>query len=140
MRRTIQIVILLFILFLIYQFISSWLIKEHKIEYTITNGDKKFDIKETYKEGIYYFDVREGNRIFSFHNNSSFNNAIEIIDTIRSMAKKYFPSEITIEVNPRYNYRAKIIRLQKCRNKQIKYWTSRNQQFIIKADRKNSYL
>ncbi len=65
---------------------------------------------------------------------------IEIIDTIRSMAKKYFPSEITIEVNPRYNYRAKIIRLQKCRNKQIKYWTSRNQQFIIKADRKNSYL
>ncbi len=82
MKRTIQIVILLFILFLIYQFISSWLIKEHKIEYTITNGDKKFDIKETYKEGIYYFDVREGNRIFSFHNNSSFNNAKEILDTI----------------------------------------------------------
>lgn len=88
MKRAIQIVILLVLLFFVYQFVSMLFINEHNVSYIVTTDNKKFSVKEKFHKvkGFhdYFFEVEVDKNNFTFHNSSNLNKKRQVIDHIES--------------------------------------------------------
>lgn len=86
MKRAVQIVVLLILLFLVYQFVSMLLINEHTLSYIITNDDKNFQITEKFKKvnhsHDYFFEIEVDDHQFVFHNTSNLNKKKQVIDHV----------------------------------------------------------
>ncbi len=87
MKRVVQMVLLLAMIFLVYQFITMLFINEHKVSYILKEDDLTFSIVEEFRKSDrhdYYFEVDVEDHHFAFHNSSNLNKKQHVIQKIES--------------------------------------------------------
>lgn len=82
MKKAISLVIILFGVFLIYQFLVINFKSSHLVEYTVTNEQIKFDVKEEFINNKYFFEVKIDDYKFIFDENNIFNKKRNVIKSI----------------------------------------------------------
>ena len=82
MKKAISLVIILFGVFLIYQFLVINFKSSHSVEYTVTNEQIKFDVKEEFINNKYFFEVKIDDYKFIFDENNIFNKKRNVIKSI----------------------------------------------------------
>lgn len=85
MKRTISILLLLIVLFLVFQWTTDFFKKGHEVTYTVSVSDKKFEITEIYqKENGDYYDItiKSDNEVFYYTFDNEYNKQKNIIEKI----------------------------------------------------------
>ncbi len=86
MKRVFYFILLLFILFVVYQFVVMLFIDHHQVSYTIAQDEKSFSITETFskenKQDHYFFEIQEGDHLFYFHSNTSMGKRDHVIQAL----------------------------------------------------------
>lgn len=82
MKRVLETILLLALVFLIFQILSSVLKKGHEIDYVLSVDNKKFNINEVYKQGYYHISIVEGNNHFSIFLDDNYNKNKKIIKDV----------------------------------------------------------
>lgn len=98
MKRVISVLILMILLFLVFQFGFTYFKEGHNITYDITSGDKIFDVNEKYIKGnsdIYDILITNGDIKFSYNINNIYNKQKNIITEI-----EYYEENNTICIYP----------------------------------------
>ena len=101
MKRIVKFIIVLGILFLVFQFGINMLKKEHTVDYKLKIGDKKIEVHEEYyrdkSDDYYFFRVTLDKKEFVFDINNLFNKQKKVISDI----KIYEDDELTC-ISPVY--------------------------------------
>lgn len=79
MKRIIQLIIVLFIILGIYQFVISLFKSGHEVTYKIMDSDINFDVLERYIDNRYFFNIETDGYHFVFSNLDVFNKQKKII-------------------------------------------------------------
>lgn len=91
MKKAVSIILLVGLLYFLYQLGANFLKNEHSIEYTITTNDKKFSVIEKYNKkeynNQYYLEINIDNNKFFYEIKNSFNKITKIIDRIKYIEK-----------------------------------------------------
>src|SRR5574344_2004435 len=102
MKKLIQILLALLVLFIVFQFFANMLINSHKLDYSVVTSDNKYNIREIFhKSGdsnIYSFKVvDQSNNKYLFTYDVDLNKQDRIIKDI-----KYFKSNNLTCIYPIY--------------------------------------
>ena len=90
MKRAISIFVLIFLLFIGFEFLAIYLKDEHEVKYEVYYEDKVFEIKEKYiKENgnTYNIEIKNSNQSFYYIIDNRFNKQKEIIEKIEYFEK-----------------------------------------------------
>lgn len=98
MKKFLKIIIILGLLFLIFQFAINLLIQKHNVNYSILTDNNSFDVNERFDKNVYYFRIKDKKKmIFNFYASVDYNKQEKIIKNIR-----YFKSDDLVCILPVY--------------------------------------
>lgn len=90
MKKQVKLIILLLILFLVFEFILFIFKDNHEEEYTIENKNYTYKVKEIYKDDKYYLKIKNKKNIYSFEVENNFHKKKKIIEKIYTNQGKEF--------------------------------------------------
>lgn len=87
MKKIIKLILKLFIIFLIFEFIIYIFKDNHEIKYKIKENKETYKIEETYKNDKYYIKIKQKENTYVFDVNNDFNKKKEIVKKIHTYKK-----------------------------------------------------